>query len=145
MYKKTYIIALVLVVSCTAVQERLAFKECKFSFVSVTPHDFTFSNLQLDFEIKAENPNPINAVLDKLIYTFYVNDTNVFSGTTGNKITIPANKSKSFSTTITLEYTKIGEALIEVIKLKTANYKIKAKAYISTAIGEISYPVEISL
>jgi LEA14-like dessication related protein len=145
MYKKNYIIALVLVVSCTAVQERLAIRECKFSLVSVTPHDFTFSNLQLDFEIKGENPNPINAVIDKLTYTFYVNDTNVFSGTTGQGITIPANKSKNFSTTITLEYTKIGEALIEVIKLQTATYKIKARAYVSTVIGEISYPVEISL
>lgn len=136
---------LAVVVSCASIQERLAIKECTFSLVSVTPHDFTFSNLQLDFNIKAENPNPINAVLDKLTYTFYVNDTHVFSGTTGNNITIPANKSKNFSTTILLEYTKIGEALIEVIKLQTATYKIKARAYVSTIIGEISYPIEISL
>jgi LEA14-like dessication related protein len=138
-------LSLVAIISCTGIQERLAIKECTFSLVSVTPHDFTFSNLQLDFNIKAENPNPINAVLDKLTYTLYVNDTHVFSGTTGNKITIPANKSKSFSTTITLEYTNIGDALIEVIKLQTATYTIKARAYVSTVIGEISYPVEISL
>jgi LEA14-like dessication related protein len=140
-----YILVICLVVSCTAIQERLAIKECKFSLVSVTPHDFTFSNLKLDFEIKGENPNPINAVLDKLTYTFYVNDTNVFSGTTGQGITIPAGKSKNFSTTITLEYANIGDALIEVIKLQTATYTIKARAYVSTVVGEISYPVDISL
>jgi LEA14-like dessication related protein len=141
----TYLVFICLMVSCTAIQERLAIKECKFSLVSVTPHDFTYSNLQLDFQIKAENPNAINAVIDKLTYTLYVNDTDVFSGTTGQGVTIPAHNSKNFSTTIILEYAKIGTALIEVIKLQTATYTIKARAYVSTAIGEISYPIEISL
>jgi len=132
-------------VSCTGIKERLAIKECIFSLISVTPYEFTFNSLKLDFELKVDNPNSIDAVLDKLVYTFYANETDLFSGTTGRGIKIPAGKSKKLVTTMTLQYNKIGEALIEAIRLGKAEYKITARAFTTTVIGEISYPVEISL
>jgi LEA14-like dessication related protein len=136
---------IVFLFSCTAVQERFAIKECKFSLVSVKPYDFTFNNLKLDFNINANNPNKIDAVLDKLKYTLYANDNRLISGTTGKGIKISAKGSNSFVTTVTLEYSKLGEALISAIKLGKAEYRVKATAYIQTIIGEISYPVEITL
>lgn len=145
MNKIVYFLTASLLLSCTAVKERVAIKECKFSLLSVTAYDFTFSNLKIDFKMRGYNPNKIDAMLDKLVYTFYVNETDVFSGTTGKKIKIPAGKSEEFTTTIILEYNKIGETLIEAIKFKKADYKVKARAYVSTVLGEISYPVEIML
>lgn len=136
---------LVFLLSCTAVQERLAIKECKFSLVSVKPYDFTFNNLKLDFNINANNPNKIDAVLDKLKYTLYANDNGLISGITGKGIKIPAKGSNNFVTTVTLEYSKLDEALISAIRLGKAEYRVKATAYIQTIIGEISYPVEITL
>lgn len=136
---------IVFLLLCTAVQERLAIKECKFSLVSVKPYDFTFNNLKLDFNINANNPNKIDAVLDKLKYTLYANNNGLISGTTGKGIKIPAKGSNSFVTTITLEYSELGEALISAIRLGKAEYRVKATAYIQTIIGEISYPVEITL
>jgi len=138
-------VILLLCISCAALRERTAIKECKFSLVSVRPYDFTFSNLKLDFEIKVDNPNSINAVLDKLVYRFYANNTDVFSGTTGRTITIPANKTERFTTTITLDYNTIGQALAEAMKLGSAAYRLSARAYINTLLGEVSYPVEIEL
>ncbi len=134
-----------LIIACAAIKERLAVKECKFSLLSVNPYDFTFSNLKLDFEIKSTNPNRVDATLDKFSYTFLVNDTEVFTGTTGKGVKIPAGKSENFTTTITLEYTKIGDVLVEALRLNKASYKIDAKAYINTPIGEISYPVVLGL
>ena len=113
--------------------------------VSVRPHTFTFSNLKLDFNIKVDNPNSVDAVLDKLVYTFYTNNTNVFSGTTGKKVSVKAKKSEQFTTAITLEYSNIGQALAEAMKVGSATYRVDARAYISTIIGEISYPVSIEL
>lgn len=143
--KKLTICAIVVFVSCTALQERVAIKECRFRLVSVTAYDFTFSNMKLNFNIRVDNPNSIDAVLDKLAYTFYVNDIDVFSGTTGKIINIPAERSTEFSTTITLEYTQIGQALAEAMKLKQAAYRMEARAYVSTILGEMSYPVNIAL
>ncbi|MGB3478497.1 MAG: LEA type 2 family protein [bacterium] len=136
---------IVFLLSCTAVQERLAIKECKFSLISVKPYDFTFNNLKLDFDINCNNPNKIDAVLDKLKYTLYANDNRLISGTTGKGIKISAKGSNSFVTTVTLEYSKLGEALISAIRLGKVEYRVKATAYIQTIIGEISYPVEITL
>lgn len=137
--------AIIVLVSCTALQERAAIKECKFRLVSVSPYDFTFSNMKLDFDIKVENPNSIDALLDKLVYTFYANEIDVFSGTTGKTINIPAKKSTNFPTTITLEYTQVGQALAEAMKLRKAAYRVEARAYVSTILGEVSYPVSIEL
>jgi LEA14-like dessication related protein len=134
-----------MVLSCAGIKQRLAIKECKFVLVSVRPHTFTFSNLKLDFDIRVDNPNDIDAVLDELVYTFYANNTNVFSGTTGKTVNIKSKKSETFTTTITLEYSKIGQALAEAMKLGAAAYRIDARAYVSTLLGEISYPVSIEL
>jgi len=123
----------------------VAIKECKFFLVSVRPYNFTFSSVKVDFDIKVDNPNSIDALLDKFVYTFYVNSMDVFSGTTGNAISIPAKQSKQFATTITLEYNKIGQALVEAMQLKTAAYRVEARAYINTILGPVSYPVEIEL
>jgi LEA14-like dessication related protein len=136
---------MIVLISCTALQERAAIKECKFRLVSVRAYDFTFSNMKLDFSIRVDNPNSIDAVLDKLVYTFYVNDLDVFSGTTGKTINIPAKKSIDFPTTITLEYSQIGQALAEAMKLKKAAYRMEARAYVSTILGDVSYPVNIAL
>jgi LEA14-like dessication related protein len=138
-------ITLAMVLSCAGIKQRLAIKECKFVLVSVRPHTFTFSNLKLDFDIRVDNPNDIDAVLDELVYTFYANNTNVFSGTTGKTVNIKSKKSETFTTTITLEYSKIGQALAEAMKLGAAAYRIDARAYVSTLLGEISYPVSIEL
>lgn len=131
--------------SCSAIQERLAIKECKFKLLSVKPYDFTFSELDLDFDIKVDNPNKVDAVLDRLEYTFFVNQTDVFTGVTGKGVRIKAGGTENFITTITLEYTKIGETIVEVLRLKKADYKIKARAFIDTVLGEISFPVELVL
>ncbi len=145
MKKICWSLIIVFLLSCTAVQERLAIKECKFSLISVKPYDFTFNDLKLDFDINCNNPNKINAVLDKLKYTLYANDKGLISGSTGKGIKIPAKGANSFVTTITLEYNELGEALLSAIRLGKAEYKVKATAYIQTIIGEISYPIEISL
>ncbi len=145
MNKIIIICSIILIASCSAIKERLAIKECKFTFLSANPYDFTFSDVKVDFTLKVQNPNDIDAVLDRLDYTFYANQTDVFSGTTGKGLKVQAGKSENFTTTISLEYTKIGQAIVEALRLKSASYSIKAKAYIKTVIGEISYPVNISL
>lgn len=132
-----------LLLGCAGVQERLALKECTFAFVSVRAYDFQFDRMKLDFTIRARNPNQIDAVLDRLTYTLYVNELDVFSGTTGRQVKIPAEQSANFATTVTLTYAKIGTALIEAIKLEKAQYELKAQAHVATVLGELTYPVTI--
>ena len=80
-----------------------------------------------------------------LKYTLYADESALVSGTTGKGLKVPAKKFNNFVTTITLEYSKLGEVLTSAIRLGNASYKVKATAYIQTLIGEISYPVNITL
>ncbi len=143
--KLGFVFLTLLILSCASIRERLAIKECKFSLVSVRPHTFTFSDFKVDFDIRVDNPNTVDAVLDKFVYEFFTNDIKVFSGTTGKKIKIESKKAETFTTTITLEYNAIGQALAEAMKLGSAAYRIDARAYINTLLGEMSYPVSIGL
>jgi len=145
MKKTICLLTVILLLGCTAIKERLAIKECKFALFSVTPYDFNFSNLKIDFVINVQNPNSIDAVLDRLEYDFLVNQTGVFSGTTGKGVKIPSGKSAKFTTTVTLEYTKLGSVLVDAIRLKKAAYQVKAESFIDTPLGAISYPVDIKL
>lgn len=145
MKKTICLFTIILLLGCAAIQERLAIKECKFALSSVTPYDFSFSDLKIDFVINVQNPNSIDAVLDRLEYNFLVNQTGVFSGTTGEGLRILSGKSAKFTTTITLEYTKLGAVLVDAIRLKKAAYEVKAKSFIDTPLGAISYPVDIKL
>ena len=140
-----YLLSFLIGVSCIFLKERLAIKRCRFTLESVRGYDFAFASLKLDFNIKGENPNDVDAVIDRITYAFFVNDKDVFSGTTAKKVRIKAKKSTRFTTTITLEYQKIGSVILEAIKTKEARYRLKGKAYISTVFGEISYPVTLSL
>ena len=140
-----FVLIVLMCLSCAAIQERLAVRECTFALVSVTPHDFTFNNVAVDFKIEGKNPNKVDAVIDKLTYTFLVNATDVFSGTTGKGITIPKQGAADFVTSIVLDYAKLSQTIIEVLKTQQASYAVKGRAYISTILGEISYPVEITL
>jgi LEA14-like dessication related protein len=139
------LVSLCLILSCSSIKERLAIKECKFRLLSVSPHSFTFSDFKVDFDIKVDNPNNVDAILDKLAYSFFANNTKVFSGATGKTVNVKAKKSETFTTTITLEYNKIGQALAETMKLGSATYSMDGRAYVSTVLGEISYPVSIEL
>jgi LEA14-like dessication related protein len=144
--KKYYLIPFIVIMalSCSFIKERVAIRECKFSLIDVTPYDFSFTDFKIDFNIRSQNPNKIDAKLDKFSYDFFINSKELFSGTTGKGITIPGGKSTDFTTTISLDYNKVGDALVSAIKLGNVSYTIRATAYVSTVIGEISYPVEIS-
>lgn len=132
-----------LLISCAGVQERLALRECTFVLFGVRVYDFQYDRMQLDFIIEAKNPNQIDAILDKLTGTLYVNGVDIFSGTTGEQVRIPAGKSAKFATTTTVEYIKVGTALIEAMQFEKAQYELKAQAHISTLLGDLTYPVKI--
>ena len=132
-----------LLISCASVQERLALRECTFTLVEVSVYDYQYDRMKLDFVIRAKNPNNVNAVLDRFTYTMYVNEKDIFSGETNKQVTISAGKSTNFTTTVTLEYAKLGTALIEAMQFEKAQYNLKAQAHVATVLGDITYPISI--
>lgn len=140
--QKLFLLSMFLI-SCAGVQERMALRKCTFVLYGVRVYDFKYDRMQLDFIIEAKNPNQVDAVLDKLTGTLYVNGVDIFSGSTGEQVRISAGKSTTFSTNTTIEYIKVGTALIEAMQFEKAQYEFKAQAHISTLLGELTYPVTI--
>lgn len=142
---KNALLILVLAISCSFLKERLAVKECNFKLRQARPYDFSLTDLKLDLTINIANPNKVDAVLDKLDYTLFVAGESIVSGATNQKIKVLAGKNKDFVTTVLINYQSISAAILKALKEGSPSYAVKGRAYIDTPIGQINYPITISL
>ncbi|MEO0226110.1 MAG: LEA type 2 family protein [candidate division WOR-3 bacterium] len=143
--RKSLLLFLLLITGCSFLKERIAIKECTFKLKQVRPYDFTLTDLKLDLTVNIQNPNKIDAVLDRLDYSLSIAGENVFTGVMGQRQRIPAGKSKDILTTVVLNYQSVSMAIIKAIKEGNPTYSINGRAYIDTPGGSINYPVNISL
>ena len=143
--RKIIIILILLTLSfgCTEFMKRLAVKELDFSLVRVSLIDYSLSDMTLKLDIMATNPNDIDAVIDRLDYSFFINEKNAANGTTAKQVTVKAGGEKTISTNLTINYLDLGAAILKAVQEKKANYKIKGTVYIDTQIGSISFPIEL--
>jgi len=143
--KKVAIIVAVLIVfvGCSEIAKRIAVKELKFSLIGVSLIDYTLSDMTLKVDMRATNPNDIDAVIDRLDYSFFINDKNAANGTTAKKVTVKADGKKTFSTELTVNYLSLGVAILEAVQNKKADYRVDGKVYIDTQVGSIAFPVKL--
>lgn len=143
--RKIVIILILLTLSfgCTEFMKRLAVKELDFSLLRVSLINYTLSDMTLKLDIMAKNPNDIDAVIDRLGYSFFINEKNAANGSTLKKVTVKAGRKKTVSTELTIDYLNLGAAILKAVQEKKANYKIKGTVYIDTQIGSISFPIEL--
>lgn len=141
MLKKAAIFA-VLCCNCFIVQ-RVALKNCQFSLDGVDLVSLGVSDLTLGLKIGIKNPNTVDVIIDRLAYTFFVNNRSVFTGTTGQGNTIPAGGSRVVTTQVKLKYFDIGAALVTAIRERKAQYKLAGTVYFDTILGTFSFPVTI--
>ncbi len=143
--KKVVIILAVLVVfeGCSEIMKRVAVKELKFSLIGVSLIDYTLSDMTLKVNMRATNPNDIDAVIDRLEYSFFINDKNAANGTTAKKITVKAADNKTFATELTVNYLSLGVAILEAVQNEKADYRVDGKVYIDTQVGSIAFPVKL--
>jgi len=146
--KKIAVIFLVAltVSSCALLQffeQRIAVRNCKWDFVDARAHSFGLTNMKVDLQISAMNPNTVDVVIDRLDLMLFINDRQTvkadFAGTT-----IGINRTKTLTTTLTLPYVTVGMAIIDIIRKKQpVKYRLDGTVYINTRIGTFSFPVTI--
>lgn len=128
---------------CSEFAKRMAVKELDFSLNRVSLVDYDMTYMTLNVDVEADNPNDVDAVIDRLDYSFSINDKNVANGTTAQKVTVKANKSKNISTKMKINYIKLGAALLEAVKNKTADFELEGTVFVETPIGAISFPIDL--
>jgi len=139
----TILILMLFSLNCSEFMKRMAVKELQFSLIRVGLIDYNLTDMTLKVDIRATNPNDIDAVIDKLDYTFFINDKSAASGTTAKRVKVTAGNKKTFATELTVNYIGLGTALFEAVKEKRADYKLEGKVYIETSVGSITFPVNL--
>jgi LEA14-like dessication related protein len=145
--KKAVLLFLVAVcclsLGCSEFAKRIAVKELDFSLKRVSLVDYDMTYMTLNIDVQADNPNDIDAVIDRLDYSFSINDKNCASGTTARKVTVKANRSKAISTKMKINYIQLGAAILEAVKNKTADFRMEGTVYVETPIGAITFPIDL--
>jgi LEA14-like dessication related protein len=136
-------LVVILLSGCTALMQRMAVKELDFSLERVSLVDYNLSNMTLKLDLKAENPNDIDAVIDRLDYSLYINDKNAANGTTAREVTVKAGGTKNISTSMTVNYVDLGTAILEAVKEKKADFKMEGTVFVETPIGSITFPIDL--
>ncbi|MCK4233325.1 LEA type 2 family protein [candidate division WOR-3 bacterium] len=143
--KKIGIILILLALSfgCTELMKRVAVKELEFNLKRVSLVDYDLSTMTLKIDLDAYNPNDIDAVIDRLDYSFYINEKNAANGTTARKETVKAGKEKIVSTTLRINYLSLGVAILEAVKDKKADFRMEGTVFVETPVGAITFPIEL--
>lgn len=143
--KKFFYIMLVVILlwGCAPFMQRMAVKELDFSMERVSLVDYNLSNMTLKLDLQAENPNDIDAVIDRLDYSLYINDKNAANGTTAREVTVKAGGVKTISTSLTVNYINMGTAILEAVKEKKADFKMEGTVFVETPIGSITFPIDL--
>ncbi|MCK4575968.1 LEA type 2 family protein [candidate division WOR-3 bacterium] len=143
--KKIGIILILLALSfgCTELMKRVAVKELEFNLKRVSLIDYDLSTMTLKIDLDAYNPNDIDAVIDRLDYSFYINEKNAANGTTARKETVKAGKEKIVSTTLRINYLSLGVAILEAVKDKKADFRMEGTVFVETPVGAITFPIEL--
>lgn len=123
--------------------KRVAVKELEFNLKRVSLVDYDLSTMTLKIDLDAYNPNDIDAVIDRLDYSFYINEKNAANGTTARKETVKAGKEKIVSTTLRINYLSLGVAILEAVKDKKADFRMEGTVFVETPVGAITFPIEL--
>ncbi|OQX52493.1 MAG: hypothetical protein B5M53_08335 [Candidatus Cloacimonas sp. 4484_209] len=137
------LLLLIFMLGCSEFMKRMAVKNLHFELAKVNLINYTPSDMTLKVDIDAENPNDIDGVIDRLEYTFLINNKDAVSGKTLNKVVVKAGEKKTFSTLLSINYLKLGTAVLNAVKSKKANYRLNGKVYMDTQIASIVFPVEL--
>lgn len=130
--------------------ERQAIAQAKFEFAraELVGADVPFLNpsagADLNVVLKVTNPNPITARLDRLDYDLFVEGAKVGAGSMTQDFVVSANASKELTIPVHVPYQGLPEAALKALQARRAALRIAGTSHLSTPLGAIAYPVEVS-
>lgn len=148
--KKAFLIlmSLTILAGCSFLQERLAVKNCKFSFVSARPMlsvtDMLQRRLRVKLRIRIKNPNKGKATIDNLDLMLYLEGRKTVTASFPG-VSIPAGGIRTVSSTVTVPFSAAGNAVVATVKKKgQIRYRLAGKVYVKTPLGKTSFQVDIA-
>jgi len=115
-----------------------AIGKCEVSVVDVRMGSVGVRSATLDVVFDIYNPSDTTAYLDEIDYDVYINDVHVGDGEVEQRISIPANQTKTIDSKFVLEYEDVGSAVTSAIRTGQAEYYVEGTA----SFGNTEVPIK---
>ncbi len=137
---------------CATVQKRIALKDCRFSLQGASLKSVDLSGFSMDILLSVENPNTIDAVLDRFVGSVLVEGVKVADVSNTYGRTIKAGGKAKVPITVSVRYSYLKGAasrVMGVIKARRARIGVDGKAYVDFNVPilgkrSVPYPVRLS-
>jgi len=129
---------------CAALQEQ--FKEPTIAVQDLQVRSVSLADMQLDFILGIDNPNPIAMGVSGLSYRLELEDRPLFEGTTAERVKVAANGSSRITLPFTLSYEDVLGGLDALASKKSLPYTLSGKVDLGlfslpySRSGELSLP-----
>ncbi|HEY9149084.1 MAG TPA: LEA type 2 family protein [Gammaproteobacteria bacterium] len=114
--------SLLLLGACAALQEVV--KEPKVSVEDMLIKGVSFSDMQLDFVLGVENPNPVGISLSGLSYNLDVEGKSLVAGESRERLKVAANGNGRMTLPLSLKYEEVFGGLEAMFKQETIRYNL---------------------
>ncbi|MGM0595018.1 MAG: LEA type 2 family protein [Pseudomonadota bacterium] len=111
--------------ACATLQEVV--KEPEVTVRAMRVAAVSLSDMQLDFTLGVDNPNPVGLSLKGLSYRLSVDDQSLLAGESKTQMKVAANGSSDVSLPLTLNYRELSGGLKEVMQRETIPYSLQGK------------------
>ncbi len=132
--------------SCAFLQKRLAVKNLQFSLQSVIIRSLTFQRLGMEINLKAFNPNDVEAVMDRMDYTIYFEGVKAIYGSTQETYRVAPKGSKLVKVSGYIDFVDLPQ-VFKAIKNSANKQRVKIKAvlkpHVKTMLGTITKSITI--
>ncbi len=124
----------VLLAGCATLQQQ--FKEPSVSVHGLQVRAVSLADMQLDFILGIENPNPVGISMSGLSYRLELEDRSLFEGKTQDRVKVAANGRSRVTLPFTLSYEDLRGGYDAIVNKKTLPYSLSG----DIDVGLISLP-----
>lgn len=131
--------------SCTTIQKLANNHKPKLSVKDVHVTDFAFDAIELTFDIKVDNPNPVGLKLLSYDYGFDINDNSFVEGSRKKGLSIGAAGSSIIHVPITLDFQELYSLFNSLKGKDKADYTLATNLTFNVpVVGKTTIPLKHS-
>jgi LEA14-like dessication related protein len=119
------IFTLTLATGCSALEDLAgSIQKPSLSVTDVRVSDFSFEDIELTYDVRIDNPNPVSVNMASYSYDFKLNNQTFVEGGQNENSTIEASGSSNFEVPVRLNFQKVYEGVRTLATASEAGYEL---------------------
>lgn len=142
----TLIAVLVFLTSCQALQDLADnMEKPSLSITDVRVTDFAFNEIELTYDVRIENPNPVAVQMLSYDYDFNINENDFIEGKQEKKLQIESAGASTFQIPMRVNFSELYNLFSNLRNNDEADYKLAANLdFDLPVLGRTTLPIEKS-